>query len=176
MISTAFNLDAFIRDDAAFARVVPASDLFTLLSRQAVVPPSCVALVWGEAAQPWFVAGGRQIEAAGAREVLFVKAMPIPLEYEVSPLPSRDGFDFSASLRIAVQVVPDRSSFASRFSAAAIGPKPATCERIWMRRFAGHCRCSPSNTRQPYSCRRRVGMPLTRCWPSNFRSSAFHPG
>ncbi|MEK6642559.1 MAG: hypothetical protein AABZ08_01510 [Planctomycetota bacterium] len=109
MISTEFNLDAFIRDETAFARVVPAGDLFTRLTRQIVVPPSCAALVWGEAAQPSFFAGGRPIEAAGARDVLIVKAMPIQLEYEVSPLPSRDGFDYSASLRIAVQVVPDRT-------------------------------------------------------------------
>lgn len=109
MISTAFNLDAFTRDESLIARLVPANDLFSILNRQVVVPPSCVALVWGDASQPAFVRSGQSIESAGGREVLFVKSMPIALSFDDMAVTSRDGFEFRATLQVAVQIVPERT-------------------------------------------------------------------
>ncbi|MBI5764427.1 MAG: hypothetical protein HZA51_12970 [Planctomycetes bacterium] len=109
MISTAFNLDAFTRDESLVARLVPAADLFSLLTRQFVVPPSCVALVWGDASHPAFVRGGQSIDSGGVREVLFVKSMPIPVRFGDMVVASRDGFEFKAALNLSVQIVPERT-------------------------------------------------------------------
>lgn len=108
MISTAFNLDAFTRDESLIARLVPASDLFSILNRQVMVPPSCIALVWGEASHPNLVRGGQSIDSSGGREVLFVKSMPIALSFADVAVTSRDGFEFKATLHLRVQIVPER--------------------------------------------------------------------
>lgn len=108
MISTAFNLDAFTRDESLIARLVPAGDLFSILNRQVMVPPSCIALVWGEASHPALVRGGQSIDSGGGQEVLFVKSMPIALSFADVAVMSRDGFEFRSTLHLSVQIVPER--------------------------------------------------------------------
>ena len=112
MISAAFDINQFIRDTAAVARLVPASDLFPRSLRRIQLPPSCIALACTENHQPQLIKGGGWIDAETASEVMFVKTGPAFINYRISRLNSKDDFEFQAEVRIAVQVVPERTELA----------------------------------------------------------------
>lgn len=108
-----FTLSEFLRDQDRIAGLVLADDLFSLLNRQVTVPPGCVALVWGEAGPPAAARPGQALNAASTRQVLFVRAAPCELEYEVPHLRSSDGFEVTAALRLTVEPATDRAELAA---------------------------------------------------------------
>ncbi len=108
-MSARFDIEALNRDPELVAILLSSDDVFGFLNRQFSVPPSCAALVWGTSAQPWLAPAGYVIEAATVEELLLVRAAPVSLEYHVGQLSSKDGFPFTASVRIAAQVVVDAS-------------------------------------------------------------------
>lgn len=109
MIANGFQPDAFVRNAEAIARVVRANEVFTLLARSVTPPPSCAALVWHDSSQPTLLQGGGTIASDGVREILFVKTLPFQLDYDIGGLSSKDGYEFSACVSMAVQAVPDRA-------------------------------------------------------------------
>ncbi len=104
-----FMLSEFLRDRDRVAGLVLADDLFSFLNREMTVPPGCAALVWGEAGPPIAARTGQAIIAASTRQVLFVRAAPCELEYEVPHLQSGDGFEVTAALRLTVEPATDRA-------------------------------------------------------------------
>ena len=52
---------------------------------------------------------GKPIESGDVRELLIVRTVPFHLEYFFQGLVSKDGYDFTASIKMSVRVVPDRT-------------------------------------------------------------------
>ncbi len=118
-MSSRFVLSEFLRDRDRIACRVLAEDLFSLLSREILVPPGCAALVWGEAGPPEAVGTGRAINASSARQVLLVRTEPCDLEYAFPSLNSSDGYTISANLRFSAQPVADRAELLAFHQAVA---------------------------------------------------------
>jgi hypothetical protein len=103
------NLDMLSREPDLVATLVASDDVFSFLTREMSVPPSCAALAWGRAGQPRLVPAGRTIEATETRELLFVRTVPFVIDYRIEGLTTKDGFAVAASLAFAVQVVPEKA-------------------------------------------------------------------
>ena len=103
------NLKALSRDPELVAALVASEDIFSFLSREMSIPPSCAALAWGKSSQPRLVAAGRTIEAAETRELLFVRTVPFTIDYRIEGLASGDGLTATASLALAIQVIPEKA-------------------------------------------------------------------
>lgn len=129
-----FDLDKFTRDSQLVAVVTFASDVFSLLSRRVTVPASCVALAWADGGQPELLRAGAEIESGRWRRILIVRTDPLPLAYELRGLPSSDGFDFTATIHLRVQFVPQRDELAS-FHRAVVG----SGERVTLEQLHRHC-------------------------------------
>ncbi|MCB9853707.1 MAG: hypothetical protein H6819_11470 [Phycisphaerales bacterium] len=112
-MSTRFELDNLTRDNDLIAQAAFPNELFSFMTRQAVVPPTCVALVETHGGQPYLVSAGKPVEAEGTREVLFVRCVPFEFSYEFADFESSDGFRFSGRVDLTVSVVPDRTELAS---------------------------------------------------------------
>lgn len=108
-MATRFDLDLLTRDPALVAKAAFAEDVFSFLTRQLSVPAGCVALTFGNAGQPSLASSGRTIDAGDVRELLFAKTCAFELAYELDGLRSSDGHEFSASAKIMVQLVPERT-------------------------------------------------------------------
>ena len=109
MTATRFDLEQFLRDAAAIARVVSAGDLFSRTTRPVQMPTSCIALVWDGAVLPRLSLSAERLEPEGVREVFLVKKEPITLRFQFARLASTDGYDFSAEVEFRVQPVAERT-------------------------------------------------------------------
>ena len=112
-MSLQFDIDQFERRGDLVAQLVRAEDAFSIMRRRIELPPSCVALAWGESGQPRLAPPGGFVQSDGAKELLFVRTSPIELQYQVGGLRSEDGYDFSASVAMSVRIVPERSELES---------------------------------------------------------------
>ncbi len=112
-MTTRFELDNLTRDENLIAHAATASELFTFLSRQVIVPTACVALVETNAGQPYIVSAGKPVEADGLREALFVRTVPFEFEYDFTDFESSDGFRFTGRAELSICVVPDRTELVS---------------------------------------------------------------
>ena len=129
-----FDIETFGRAPESVARVARAEDVFSFLNREVSVPASCVALVWGESAQPTVVPAGRPIEAGGTREVMLVRTTPFVIDYEIDGLVSKDDYPFSACVKLSIQVVPDRAELGA-FRTALVG----SSNEVQMDHLRQHC-------------------------------------
>jgi hypothetical protein len=116
----AFDITVLNRDPELVAALVQAGDVFSLLVRQVVVPPPCVGLVWTTARQPRLAPGGSVVESGDVRELLLARTTSFSLDFTAGRLTSKDGFDFSATASVAVQIIPERTELAS-FRHALLG-------------------------------------------------------
>jgi hypothetical protein len=129
-MTTRFELDNLTRDENLIAHAVTPSELFSFLSRQVLVPPSCIALVETHAGQPYIVSAGKPVEADGMREALFVRTVPFEFEYDFADFESSDGFRFTGRVELTICVVPDRTELVS-FKRELLGSNRAIhCERL----------------------------------------------
>ncbi len=112
-MATRFDMETFTRDHTVVAILVPADDVFSILSRQLAMPSECVALVEGESGRPSLVPAGQAVEASGARSLFFAKTLLFPLEYAFSGQESKDGYEFDARVRLSVRIVPERAELAA---------------------------------------------------------------
>lgn len=119
-MAAAFDINAFHCDAQLVARIVPAQNVFSFLTRQINVPTTCAALVWTDAAQPRLIAATKPIDADGVRDILFVRTLPFQLDYRITGIRSANAYDFTANIRIFVQPVADRAELES-FRRAVIG-------------------------------------------------------
>lgn len=108
-MSNRLDLDRLNRDPSLVACAASADEVFSFLTRQISVPASCVALVRGPSGQPAVLSAGKEIDKDRATELLFVRATPFELEYAISGLPSKDGYECSASVQMTVQIAPERT-------------------------------------------------------------------
>ncbi len=126
-MTTTFDIDAFRKNPDMVAMLATSDDVFSLLNRQIVVPPSCAALVWGPDPHPWVVEAGQSLSSNVVEEFLLVRTSPVFLQYDVGQIFSQDGFEFRADVRISVSIVKDRTDLAS-FRKAVVGS--ANCVSI----------------------------------------------
>ena len=129
-MSNRFVLSEFLRDREWIACLVLAEDLFSLLSREILVPPGCAALVWGEAGPPEAVGPGRGINASATRQVLLVRTEPCGLEYAFPNLHSSDGYTVSADLRFTAQPAADRAELLAFHQAVAASAGDVRRDRL----------------------------------------------
>lgn len=108
-MSAQFDVETFIRHPDRVARLARSQDVFSIMRRRIELPPGCVALIWQETGRPRLVSEGGSIASDGVRELLFVRTAPFDLHYDVQGLRSADGYDFSASVDLAVHIVPERT-------------------------------------------------------------------
>lgn len=129
-MTTRFELDNLTRDESLIAQAAFPNELFSFLTRQIVVPPSCVAFVEATGGQPYVVSAGKPVESDGVREVLFVRTVPFELGYDFADFESSDGFWFSGRAELVVHVVTDRTELAS-FKRELLGSsRSVNCERL----------------------------------------------
>jgi hypothetical protein len=107
------DLEMLSRDPDLVAILVSAEDVFSFLSRQMSVPPSWAAIVWSESGQTRIAPASRTIESSETRELLLVRTVPFALEYSVAGLVSKEGHEFTASLTVCVQAVPEKAELLS---------------------------------------------------------------
>lgn len=103
-----FDIQKLMNDPQVVAQTATSDEVFGFFTREMLVPPSCVALVFGSGHQPAVVSAGRTIEADGARELLIIRNLPFEIEYSFHGVASSDGFSFDADVQIAVAIVPER--------------------------------------------------------------------
>ncbi len=108
-MSAQFDVETFSRHPDRVARLARSQDVFSIMRRRIELPPGCVALMWREAGRPRLVSEGGSIASDGVSELLFVRTAPFELHYDVPGLRSADGYDFSASVDLAVRIVPERT-------------------------------------------------------------------
>lgn len=133
-MTTRFELDNLTRDENLIAHAAFPNELFTFLTRQVVVPPSCVALVETGGGQPYVVSAGQGIESDGVRDILFVRTVPFEFGYDFGDFESSDGFRFAGRVDLTVAAVTDRTELAS-FKRELVGSNRS----VNIERLRRHC-------------------------------------
>lgn len=133
-MSTRFDLDMLNRDPQLIALAALADDVFSFLNRQVTIPASCVGLVYADSSQPKLVDAGRPVESGNVRELLIARTVPFHLEYFFNNLASQDGYQFSASVKLSVRLVPDRTELEA-FRRNILGSH----RRVGQDRLLKHC-------------------------------------
>jgi hypothetical protein len=129
-----FDFDFFSRDQQSVAQLVPAAAVFTLLNRRVRMPAECMALAWSSDGQPSLVLPGAELEGDGLTRIMVVRAEPVGFEYQFAGLPSADAHEISTHLRLAVQLVPERSELSSFYRRVLAGG-----DRVTHSQLRRHC-------------------------------------
>ncbi len=117
-----FDAKRLFNDVDAVAAVVPASEVFSLLTRALDLPPAWAALVGDVQGGQRFFAPGEVVPRENADELLLVRVTPIDLRVQESGLVSRDKYQFDAEVRVRVALIADRGELSS-FQNTALGSK-----------------------------------------------------
>ena len=133
-MSDRFDLNRLNRDPQLVACAALADDLFSFINRQVSVPASCAALVYAGAGHPRVVGAGRTVDSGDVRELFFVRTVPFELEYRFDGLPSQDGHEFAARVKLSVQPVPERTELEA-FRRTVLGSQ----REVRQARLRQHC-------------------------------------
>ena len=113
MLTPKFDLDTLASDEDLVACIVPAGDLFALMSRSVTVPMGWSALVARQGRDPRVVKAGGCCEESGTLDVLFVRSTPIACAADASGLRSADGFDCHGSVRVPLRIMAETTELAA---------------------------------------------------------------
>ncbi len=109
MLTAKFDPQSFFQRTENVALHVPASEVFSLLTRSIDLPPQWGALVGRSTGDHVAIRAGGIVEAEDAEDVLFVRLAPSESKFHLQALSSRDGFSFDADVRLRLHPVADRS-------------------------------------------------------------------
>lgn len=107
------NIDRMFRDASAVATLVPASEVFTFLTRSVDLPADWAALVAGEQGGQRVYPSGAVIEKSDADEILFVRTTPVDLTWSEDGVVSKDEYRCRATVTLRVSLIPDRGELVS---------------------------------------------------------------
>jgi hypothetical protein len=116
----------FFQEIDNVALLVPAGELFGLMTRSVDLPAAWAALVTTEAGGKSVVTAGGLVEAGGddLEDVLFFRVTPVEIGFDHKGFPAADGFRCRADVTLHVRIVPDRSEVAS-FRNSVLGSRAA---------------------------------------------------
>ena len=115
-----FNLQQFIARTEGVAALMPASDIFGLLTRSFDLPARWAALVTKTTGDHALIGPGAVIPADNADEVLFVRTSPIELRLEENGLTTQDHFQCRVDVTLRLSLLIERSELIS-FQKAVLG-------------------------------------------------------
>lgn len=120
MLTAKFDPHSFFRHTENVALHVPASEVFSLLTRRVNLPAQWGALVGRGSGDQVVVEAGGVVEAEDVEDILFVRLTAMDVDIALAGARSRDGFSFDANARFRVRVLPDRAEMVG-FLRAVVG-------------------------------------------------------
>ncbi len=115
-----FNLEQLLDRADGVAALMPASDIFGLLTRSYDLPAQWAALVTKTTGDHAMVDPGAVMRSDDAEEILFVRISPVDVTIEEDGLPTKDHFQCRAEVRLRVSLVIERAELLS-FRKAVLG-------------------------------------------------------
>lgn len=127
---TRFDPKNFFAGAANVALVAAAKELFGLLSRELDLPGSWSALVRRTAGDDILCPPGGCVDGEDADDILFARATPLELAFEIPKSISKDGHDVTGELVLRVRIAAERSDLHSFRSEVVAGRRVVTLDDL----------------------------------------------
>ena len=112
------------------AAILPAEQVFSLLRRSFDVPVGWVALASHVDGVRTLVRAGESVEAAGITDLLLVRSAPVPIELHEMHIPSADGYQCHAQVRLSVGIACEPADLESFRQAVLSSADRATADTL----------------------------------------------